>query len=232
MSWDTFSNRQDQLAQLYHPNSLGHGAWASTLAPMLENVVRSIIDDRRVANNSMVPIMGWFSFIGQSEELEKVPIARIDPPTIGLIGEVITFNARDSYDPLEKGIASFHWDFGDGSTSTTSSALVDHVYKFAFTGYIHLRVKTHDGRVADVSQLVVVNKNGDSTLDMCDPDNEEEIVNLGIGVHSYNPMILTIDGEAYECIVHNDDEEWDLVKLSSGRGSEEKKKKKKKTWNH
>ena len=67
--------------------------------------------------------MGWFSFIGQSKELEKVPIARIDPPTIGLIGEVITFNARDSYDPLGEGIASFHWDFGDGSTCKTSSAL-------------------------------------------------------------------------------------------------------------
>lgn len=123
MSTDTFSIAQDQLAQLYHPNSLGHGAWASTLAPILDNVVRSIIDDRWVTSNSVVPFMGWFSFIGQSKELEKVPIARIDPPTIGLIGEVITFNARDSYDPLGEGIASFHWDFGDGSTCKTSSAL-------------------------------------------------------------------------------------------------------------
>ena len=66
--------------------------------------------------------------------------------------------------------------------------MVDHVYKSAFTGYIHLHVKTHDGRVASVSQLVVVNKNGDSTLDMCDPDNEDEIQSLGIEVHSFDPI--------------------------------------------
>ena len=41
-------------------------------------------------------------------------------------------------------------------------------------------------------------------------------------------MILTINGEAYECIVHNDDEEWDLIELSSngGTGQEDEKKKK------
>ena len=136
----------------------------------------------------------------------------------------MTFDARGSYDPSGEGIASFTWDFGDGSSATSSSALVDHVYNSSFTGYIHLYVKTHDDRVTEVSQLVVVNKNGDSTLNLCDPDNEEEIVNLGIGVHSYNPMILTIDGEAYECIVHNDDEEWDLIELSSSGVGQEKKK--------
>ena len=74
-----------------------------------------------------------------------------------------------------------------------------------------------------------MNKNGDSTLDMCDPDNEDEIQSLGIEVHSFDPMLLIFDGEEYECIANHDDGKWDLIiKLSSGRGSEEKRKEKKK----
>ena len=36
------------------------GTWS---APILANVVRSIIDDRWVTSNSVVQFMGWFSFI-------------------------------------------------------------------------------------------------------------------------------------------------------------------------
>ena len=234
LSLGTVSLSKEKRAQLYHPNEAGHMTWSKAFAPTLESVVREIIGIRE-ANDSKMDTsdngstgfgLGWFfPFPGkQSREIEQVPIAHIDPPTIGKIGEVMTFDARGSYDPSGEGIASFTWDFGDGSSATSSSALADHVYNSSFTGYIHLYVKTHDDRVAEVSQLVVVNKNGDSTLNLCDPDNEEEIVNLGIGVHSYNPMILTIDGEAYECIVHNDDEEWDLIELSSSGVGQEKKK--------
>ena len=63
---------------------------------------------------------------------------------------------------------------------------------------------------------------------MCDPDNEDEIQSLGIEVHSFDPMLLIFDGEEYECIANDDDGKWDLIKLSSGRGSEEKRKEKKK----
>ena len=59
-----------------------------------------------------------------------------------------------AFDPGEVGIASFEWDFGDGSTSTAPSP----THRYAVDGSYTVRftVHTHDGRSATGEQALVV----------------------------------------------------------------------------
>ncbi|MBE0512839.1 PKD domain-containing protein [Candidatus Bathyarchaeota archaeon] len=73
-------------------------------------------------------------------------------------GEVIHFNASDSYDP-DGHIESYFWDFGDGTNITVTSAFVDHVYADDGVYTVTLTVTDNDGSTATaISTKTVSNR--------------------------------------------------------------------------
>jgi hypothetical protein len=78
------------------------------------------------------------------------PVVVFSPPSIkeGIIYGTykwnVTFNASESYDTLT-GIASYHWDFGDGFTG--KGAIVTHLYRKSGTYNVTLTVKDFAGNV-------------------------------------------------------------------------------------
>jgi len=70
-------------------------------------------------------------------------------------GEVIHFNASDSYDP-DGYIESYFWDFGDGTNIMVTSAFVDHVYADDGVYTVTLTVTDNDGSTATVTSTKTV----------------------------------------------------------------------------
>ncbi|MCK5560248.1 MAG: PKD domain-containing protein, partial [Thermoplasmata archaeon] len=69
--------------------------------------------------------------------------------------EVIGFDARDSYDP-ERGAygLSYHWDFGDGTSSTTPKT--EYAYSEQGTYIITLVVWDEDGALTEINTTITV----------------------------------------------------------------------------
>ncbi|MDH5389727.1 MAG: PKD domain-containing protein, partial [Candidatus Bathyarchaeota archaeon] len=70
-------------------------------------------------------------------------------------GEVIHFNASDSYDP-DGYIESYFWDFGDGTNIMVTSAFVDHVYADDGVYTVTLTVTDNDGSTATATSTKTV----------------------------------------------------------------------------
>src|SRR5207249_2726024 len=68
---------------------------------------------------------------------------------------VITFDATTSSDP-DGTIASYRWNFGDGNTTTVSTATITHRYPVANTYSVTLTVTDNTGGTGSVSHSVVV----------------------------------------------------------------------------
>src|SRR5439155_21018862 len=50
-------------------------------------------------------------------------------PLYGIVSQQVSFNATRSYDPdTGDQVASYHWDFGDGTSTTATSATASHTY--------------------------------------------------------------------------------------------------------
>lgn len=77
--------------------------------------------------------------------------------TTVLTGEVIHFNASESYDP-DGIIESYEWDFGDGTTA--SGVTADHLYDEDGTYTVTLTVKDDDGLTGSDSAVKVVENRG------------------------------------------------------------------------
>src|SRR5436309_2390769 len=69
--------------------------------------------------------------------------------------QVITFNASTSSD-TDGTIASYSWNFGDGNTTTVSTATITHRYPVANTYSVTLTVTDNTGGTGSVSHSVVV----------------------------------------------------------------------------
>ena len=53
-------------------------------------------------------------------------------PLYGIVSQQVSFNATRSYDPdTGDQVASYHWDFGDGTSTTATSATASHTYSTA-----------------------------------------------------------------------------------------------------
>jgi PKD repeat protein len=97
------------------------------------------------------------------QQITPVTVADAPPPnelptaafTSQCVLFVCTFNATGSADP-DGTIASFSWDFGDGSPSGTGVAPV-HTYATSSTFAVVLTVTDNDGGTATVTMPVVVN---------------------------------------------------------------------------
>ena len=73
-------------------------------------------------------------------------------PTNPRVGQSVNFNASASRGPAGSSIASYTWDFGDGSPRvTTGSPVVSKTYGTAATYTVTLLVTDSSGRTATVS---------------------------------------------------------------------------------
>ena len=69
---------------------------------------------------------------------DQGPVARFSA-TAALVGQAVGFDAVASSDP-DGTVASYHWDFGDGSTQTTRSPTTTHTYATAGARTVTLTV--------------------------------------------------------------------------------------------
>jgi PKD repeat protein len=77
--------------------------------------------------------------------LNRPPVASFTASAITVFtGEVIQFNASESYDP-DGTIESYRWDFGDGTKITTSIPIVNHTYTTGGIYNVTLTVIDDDG---------------------------------------------------------------------------------------
>jgi PKD repeat protein len=84
-------------------------------------------------------------------EVNDPPIADAGPDQTATVNEVITFDGSGSTDP-EGNIASYAWDFGDGTSGT--GITVTHAYSTAGTYTVTLTV-TDDGGLTDSDTAIV-----------------------------------------------------------------------------
>jgi PKD repeat protein len=85
----------------------------------------------------------------------KDPVARTGGPYTGVIGETITFSAKNSYDD-DGTIVSFNWDFGDGKTGSGESTT--HTYLATGTYTIILTVTDDNGASTNDTTTITINE--------------------------------------------------------------------------
>lgn len=85
--------------------------------------------------------------------INQLPVASITAPSSAVVGETVTFNASQSFDP-DGTIVSYYWNFGDGITA--SGAVVQHTYSNAGTYTVTLTVTDNEGSTNSTSMTIVV----------------------------------------------------------------------------
>ncbi len=77
-------------------------------------------------------------------------------PTPVVHGVAVNFNGSASTVPTGRQLQSWQWDFGDGTTSTTSVPTTTHIFTVAGTYTVLLTVTDDIGRTATVSVNIIV----------------------------------------------------------------------------
>ena len=87
--------------------------------------------------------------------VKQPPVALFDfTPEFPIVGETVTFNASESYDPDGGKIIEYLWDFGDNYTGT--GMVVTHSYEFEGTYYVTLTVIDDDEQSSTSTQPITV----------------------------------------------------------------------------
>jgi PKD repeat protein len=76
-------------------------------------------------------------------------------PDFPIVGEVVTFNASDSYDPNGY-VVNYTWDFGDGNITTLTDPIITHTYTITGNYTVTLTVTDNDGFTSIVTPIVRV----------------------------------------------------------------------------
>ena len=105
----------------------------------LTAVTLMLLFGRRGAESSVVPVEPKDN---DTYNLNRPPIIDIGGPYTGKIGEPISFDASDSYDP-DGDVISFKWDFGDGSMGY--SAKLSHTYEKTGKYLVTLTITDSEG---------------------------------------------------------------------------------------
>ena len=95
------------------------------------------------------------------DETNSEPIARITAPSSGIVGEPVTFDASDSYDPDGSNTLKYTWDFGDGSTG--SGVTAKHTYSSPGKYKVVLIVTDDMGGESTKSMTIQINEGEPNT---------------------------------------------------------------------
>ncbi|MCS7037685.1 MAG: PKD domain-containing protein, partial [Saprospiraceae bacterium] len=90
--------------------------------------------------------------------LDLPPVAVITAsPTDGIAPLTVTLSAASSYDPEGLPLASYRWDFGDGSPSVSG---ITHVHTYTALGQLPVRLTVRDavGQQHTVSRLITIRR--------------------------------------------------------------------------
>lgn len=99
-------------------------------------------------------LIGFFWLFGCLPKKNAPPIAAFTvTPSAPEVGESVTFDATPSKDPDGR-LASFHWEFGDGSTD--SGMQVSHSYDAAGSYVVTLAVTDDKGSEGSTSKTITV----------------------------------------------------------------------------
>jgi len=108
----------------------------------------AVIDDDGSSSTSDITV--------RIEDTNRDPSADINAPTTGYVGDLIVFNSSGSSDPdPDDSIASYLWDFGDGTTSEEENPL--HQYSTAGK-YTVLLTVTDQNEAEDTATVEVLIK--------------------------------------------------------------------------
>ena len=104
------------------------------------------------------------------DSYDWAPVADAGGPYTGEVGEGITFDSSQSFD-VEGGIASYHWDFGDGETDT--GVIVTHSYSQRGLYTVTLTVTDETGNQGTIETAALIDlwiKRDSWTYDIDDID--------------------------------------------------------------
>jgi parallel beta-helix repeat protein len=76
-------------------------------------------------------------------------------PRFPLIGEIVTFNASDSYD-YDGDIISYEWNFGDGNITIVAEPTIVHVYTAQGVYSVNLTVTDNEGFRRSIARSIAV----------------------------------------------------------------------------
>lgn len=85
-------------------------------------------------------------------------------PAFGIAPLTVAFEASSATDP-DGTVASFHWDFGDGSPNATGS-VANHVFQDHGTFIVRLTATDDGGATGSATQTIRVDPGPDSTIDL------------------------------------------------------------------
>ncbi len=165
----------DLNAQIWAIDEDGNLIWQKTFGGSENDVAYSAIPTR-----DGYIVAGWTESYGNGNSdvwLVKLtreeylhPVANFTYTASGL---TVTFDASSSYDD-DGYIVNYTWNFGDGSSETTSQPTIQHTYSQPGTYQVTLTVTDNDGLVSTVDSSVTVSL-GESIPDNVD-DALEQLV--------------------------------------------------------
>ena len=99
---------------------------------------------------------GQIRRIGYSGAVDRAPTARIAAaPRAGQLPLRVAFDGRASSDPDLGDTLTWEWDFGDGTTATTTVPQVSHTYTVAATRTATLRVRDDRGALSEPATVTI-----------------------------------------------------------------------------
>ena len=113
--------------------------------------------------------------------------------------DTITFTDT-SFDPLEVGIQTYEWDFGDGVSETSNMGMTTHRYNFDGSYTVAHKVTTFDGREASISKVVSISTHDVVITRIAVPDDAKSGQTRKIDVYIanlYYPETVFISVEKY-----------------------------------
>ena len=103
-----------------------------------------------------------------------------------IVGETVTFNASESYDPDGGTITSFEWDFDDGNVTTVSDPIITHIYDENATYLVRLNVTDDDTQSYSWERFVKINLHDIAVIDVIATPTEV----LPSGIVEINATVL------------------------------------------